>query len=127
MADALWPIIAHMYPDRATISYETLSDDETFSVEDGEGFELTGRRTGAQIFSYRATWPMERFTVFPAWHGWWLDPAGADNGRSAFLLPDPMTRQMRRWVRAADSKVGLVIPHPREVYVSLQLRSVPDA
>jgi hypothetical protein len=124
MADPVWPVHIGQHPYRDSLAYAPLSDDESFAVEDGGGFDITGRKAGATLIEMSATWPVER-GHYPAWSAWW--EGETDKGRIPFVLRDPLTGLARRWVRVPESRVEIALPYPRHVWVTLKLRSVPYA
>lgn len=124
MAYPLWPAHVGQYPERGSIDYAILNDDEVFAVEDGEGFDLVGPKTGAEVISYGGTWAID-LHLYPAWKAWWTAKTGS--GRLPFWLPDPLTLSPRLWTRKPGERETPVKVFPTIVQVRLTLRSVPHA
>lgn len=124
MSYPVWPLHFGQYPERNSIEYGALNDDEVFPVEDGDGFDLVGPRTGSEVIAYSGTWSLD-LAQYPAWKAWWKDQT--DSGRQPFWLPDPLTLTARLWTRKPGERETPIKLWPTIVQIRLSLRSVPDA
>lgn len=119
-----WPLWAGQHAVRDSIAVTHLSDDETFAVEDGEGFELRSRRTGSTVMEFKGEWRIER-AHYSAWLSWWRDVV--DSGRKPFWTADPLTFEQRLFVRKPNTDWSVSRIYPAVLYIALELRSVPYA
>lgn len=124
MSGELWPLWMGQYPLRESLRYDELGDDLVFTPEDGEGFEITGRRTGARVVEMAGEWPCDR-AHYPAFLDWW--DRTCDGGRTAFWLIDPARLEQRLWRRKPGTVLRTTRFLPSRVYVALELRSLPHA
>lgn len=122
MARPVWPFGIGDRPLRENVGYAPMSNMESFSVEDGEGFEITGPLAAEAPLRMSPTYPMSH-SEFERWIEWWR--IDTKSGTVPFELRDPYTRLPLFWRLQSGQQIGVDKTYPNEVRVRLPVQQVP--
>lgn len=122
MADLCWPPQIPDRPLRENVGYQPMSNQDSFTPEDGDGFEVTWVKAAEAPLRMEPTYPMT-LAEFERWLSWWRDETRS--GTLPFQLRDPYDRQTYWWKLQAGQQISVDKSGPNDVLVKLPLLRVP--
>jgi hypothetical protein len=122
MARPVWPFDISDRPLRDNVGYQPMANMESFSVDGGEGFEITAPVAAEAPLRMSPTYPMSN-EKFARWLVWWREET--KSGTIPFELRDPYERVPYFWRLQSGQQIGVDKTYPNEVRVRLPVQRVP--